>query len=63
MEFGARIVQQIIGIPTGTYCAPLLADLFLYMYGAEFIQGLMKVRNKNALPNNSISPTKMMYYL
>ena len=26
----------------GTNCAPLLADLFLYSYGAEFIQTLIK---------------------
>ena len=32
------IFQQIIGIPTGTNCAPLLADIFLYSYEAEFIQ-------------------------
>ena len=27
----------------GTNCAPLLADLFLYSYEAEFIQTLIKV--------------------
>jgi hypothetical protein len=26
----------------GTNCAPLLADLFLYSYEADFIQGLLK---------------------
>ena len=26
----------------GTYCAPLLADLFLYSYEAEFIQTLIR---------------------
>ena len=34
--------QQVIGIPMGTNCAPLLADLFLYSYEAEFIQTLIK---------------------
>jgi hypothetical protein len=24
--------QQVVGIPMGTNCAPLLADLFLYSY-------------------------------
>ena len=28
-EFGGRIFQQTIGIPVGTNCAPLLADLLL----------------------------------
>ena len=30
----------------GTNCAPLLADLFLYSYEAEFIQGLMQKGEK-----------------
>ena len=38
VEFGGRIFQQTIGIPMGTNCAPLLADLFLYSYKAEFVQ-------------------------
>ena len=37
VEFGGRIFQQTIGIPMGTNCAPLLADLFLYSYEAEFV--------------------------
>ena len=31
VEFGDQIYQQTIGIPMGTNCAPLLADLFLYL--------------------------------
>ena len=38
-------------------CAPLLAHLLLNSYKEEFIQGLMKA-GKNALSNNSISPTE-----
>ena len=30
--FGGKIFQQIVGIPMGTNCAPLLADIFLYSY-------------------------------
>ena len=32
----------------GTNCAPLLADLFLYSYEADFIQGRLK-KNKKKL--------------
>ena len=39
----------------GTNCAPLLADLFLYGYEAEFIQGLLKAGMKHLL-RNSVSP-------
>ena len=47
VEFGGRIFQQTIGIPMGTYCAPLLADLFLYSYEAEFVQSLLKADKKH----------------
>ena len=33
----------------GTNCAPLLADLFLYSYEAEFIQNLLKDKTKKHL--------------
>ena len=39
--FGGKVFQQIVGIPMGTNCAPLLADIFLYSYEAEFIQSLL----------------------
>jgi hypothetical protein len=28
--FGGRVFQKKVGIPMGTNCAPLLAELFLY---------------------------------
>jgi hypothetical protein len=40
--FDGRVFQQTVCIPMGTNCAPLLADLFLYSYEADFIQGLLK---------------------
>ena len=43
--FAEKGFQQIIGIPMGTNCAPLLADIFLYSYEAEFIQSLLSVRS------------------
>ncbi|KAK3087493.1 hypothetical protein FSP39_006613 [Pinctada imbricata] len=39
--FGGKVFQQIVGIPMGTNCAPLLADIFLYSYEAEFILSLV----------------------
>ena len=41
-----KAFQQIIGIPMGTNCAPLLADIFLYSYKAEFIQTLLSIGRK-----------------
>ena len=32
IRFGNKLYRQIVGIPTGTNCAPLVADLFLFCY-------------------------------
>ena len=44
--FGGKVFQQIVGIPMGTNCAPLLADIFLFSYEAEFIQSLLSTGKK-----------------
>ena len=44
--FAGKVFQQIIGIPMGTNCAPLRADIFLYSYEAEFIQSLLSIDRK-----------------
>jgi hypothetical protein len=44
--FGDQVFQQSVGIPMGTYCAPLLTDLFLYSSEAEFVQKLLRDNNK-----------------
>ena len=44
--FGGKVFQQIVGIPMGTKCAPLLADIFLYSNEAEFIQSLLSAGKK-----------------
>jgi hypothetical protein len=37
VSFGGTLFQQVVGIPMGTNCAPLLADLFLYSYESYII--------------------------
>ena len=36
------VYQQIVGIPMGTNCAPLIADLFLFCYERDFMSSLHK---------------------
>ena len=40
--FGGQLFRQMVGIPMGAGCAPLLADLFLYSCGNEFLDKLIK---------------------
>jgi hypothetical protein len=42
VSFGRTLFQQVVGIPMGTNCAPLPADLFFYSYESEFLQKLVK---------------------
>ena len=44
VRFGGQLFRQKIGIPMGTNCAPLLADLFLYSYESEFLDKLVKAK-------------------
>ena len=44
--FSGRVFQQTIGVPVGTNCTPLLADLFLHAHEADFLQGLLKNKDK-----------------
>ena len=64
VEFGGRLFQQIVGIPMGTNCAPLLADLFLFSYESEFLQTLVKNKKiKEArLFNYSFRYILMMFF-
>jgi hypothetical protein len=48
-------LSTVVGLPMGTNCAPLYADLLLYSYGTEFIKKLLHEKNKYlAVAFNSI---------
>ena len=40
IRFGSQLYRQIVGIPMGTNCAPLVADLFLFCYERDFMFSL-----------------------
>ena len=42
VQFDGMVYQQIVGIPMGTNCAPLIADLFRYCYERDFMSNLQK---------------------
>ena len=37
IRFGSKLYRQIVGIPMGTNCASLVADLFLVCYETDFM--------------------------
>ena len=44
IRFGSKLYRQIVGIPMGTNCAPLVADLFLFCYERDF---MLSMSNNN----------------
>ena len=40
IRFGTKLYRQIVGIPMGSNCAPLVADLFFFCYERDFMRDL-----------------------
>ena len=40
IRFGTKLYRQVVGIPLGTNCAPLVVDLFLFCYERDFMMSL-----------------------
>ena len=40
IRFGTKLYRQVAGIPMGTNCAPLVADLFLFCHERHFMMSL-----------------------
>ena len=44
IRFDTKLYRQIVGIPMGTNCASLVADLFLFCYERDFMTSLSDVK-------------------
>ena len=62
VTFGGHLFRQMVGIPMGTNCAPILADLFLYSYENEFLDKLIK-KAKESLLESSVYHTIILMTL
>ena len=45
IRFYSKLYRQNVGIPMGTNCATLVADLFLFCYERDFMKSLTKEKN------------------
>ena len=43
------MLEDFVGIPMGTYCAPLVADLFLFCYERDFMTSPSDVKQLKLL--------------
>ena len=48
IRFGTKLYRQSVGIPMGTNCAPLIADLFLFCYERDFMTSLSEAFNSTS---------------
>ena len=44
IRLSTKLYRQIVSIPVGTNCTPLVADLFLFCYERDFMTSLSVVK-------------------
>ena len=49
IRFGIKLYRQILGITMGINCAPLVAHLFLFCYGRDFMTSLSVVKQTETI--------------
>ena len=48
-RIGSKLYRQIVGIPMGTNCAPLVADLFMFCYERDFMLSLSEDKQSDVI--------------
>ena len=43
IRFGTKLYRQVVGIPMGTNCAPLVINLFLFCYKSDFMMSFLMI--------------------
>ena len=56
IRFGTKLYRQIVGIPMGTNCAPLVADLFLFCYERYFMKHLSSDNHADVIKAFNLTP-------
>ena len=49
IRFDTKLFRQIMGIPVGTNCASLVADLFLFCYERDFMVSLSEEKQSEVI--------------
>ena len=56
VNVGNKVFRQCVGIPMGTDCAPLLANLFLFYYEYKYMKQLIKTNIIKASRDGQMGP-------
>ena len=57
IRFGTKLYRQVVVIPMGTNCAPLVADLFLFCYKRDFVMSLSDDKQADIIDAFNITPS------
>ena len=49
IRFGTKLYRQVVGIPMGTNCAPLVADSLLFSYKRDFMMSVSDDRQADVI--------------
>ena len=49
IRFDTKLFRQVVEIPLGTNCAPLVADLFLFCYEKDFMMSISDDKQANII--------------
>ena len=64
IRLGSKLYRQIVGIPMGTNCVSLVADLFLFCYERDFMLFLSDNNQTDIIEAfNFIPDIKMTYFI
>ena len=58
IRFGTKLYRQVVWIPMGTSCAPLVADLFLFCYERDFMMSLPDDKQADVIDDDILSITR-----
>ena len=55
IKFGTKLFRQILGIPMGTNCASLVADLYLFCYERDFMLSVSEEKQSEVIKSFSLT--------
>ena len=63
IQFGTKLYRQVVWIPMGTNCAPLVADLFLFCYERDFNMSLSDDKQADVIDTFNTTARYLDYIL
>ena len=63
IRFGTKLCRQVVGIPMGTNCASLIADLFMFCYERDFMMSLSDDKQADVIDAFNTTSSYLDYIL